>query len=151
MYRTILQEGTDEFVEKNSRFIGYAKPVENEVEAKEYIDFLRQKYYDARHHCSAYILGEQAPIQRYDDDKEPSGTAGIPMLNVLKKENLTNVCVVVVRYFGGTLLGTGGLVRAYTQGCKVALQKAKIVEMKEYKKIELSYEYTYHGELEYFF
>lgn len=145
MYLSIFQDGSDEFIEKKSKFIGYSFVVTTEEEAILKIDEIKSKHKDATHNCSAYIIGEDKLIQRYNDDGEPSGTAGVPMLEVLKKENLTNVLVVVTRYFGGTLLGAGGLVRAYTKATKIAIDAARVVEMREHEEIGISYEYTFHG------
>mgnify|MGYP000532589685 CR=1 FL=1 len=114
-YRTIYQGGEDEIVEKKSRFIATVIPVENEEEALEFIEKTKKKYWDARHNCSAFVIGEHNEIQRSSDDGEPAGTAGHPMLDVLLGEGIHNTAVVVTRYFGGTLLGTGGLVRAYSK------------------------------------
>ena len=126
-YITIQRSASDEVTIQKSRFIGYANPCETEEEAQKFIQSLREKHRDAKHHCYAYIIGQNSGIMRYSDDGEPGGTAGMPMMDVLKKEGIVNCCVVVVRYFGGVLLGTGGLVRAYTQGCKIALQAAGLV------------------------
>lgn len=112
-----------EFVEKRSRFIGHVWPVESEEEARGYIEAMKKKYYDARHNCWCYRIKEGG-VERYSDDGEPQGTAGQPMLNVFQREEVTNVCCVVTRYFGGVLLGAGGLVRAYTQSAKDALDAA---------------------------
>ena len=144
-YNGILENGTDEFIEKKSKFIGYAFKVENEEEALEILEKIKKKHNDATHNCSAYIIGEDKLIQRYNDDGEPSGTAGVPILEVLKKEDLTNIMVIVTRYFGGILLGAGGLVRAYTKGAKIAIDASKKVEMTEYNNISIKYDYTYHG------
>ena len=114
--------GEDEFVEKKSRFIGRVWPVETEEEALERIAQMKKQHYDATHNCWAYVLKSGA--MRFSDDGEPGGTAGNPMMQVLQKENLFNVCCVVTRYFGGTLLGAGGLVRAYTKGAKIAVDAA---------------------------
>jgi len=128
-YLTIQKNGCDETVIQKSRFIGYAAPCATEEEALQFIRSVREKHRDARHHCYAYIIGRNRGIMRYSDDGEPGGTAGMPMMDVLKNEGVVDCCVVVVRYFGGILLGTGGLVRAYTQGCKTALQASGIVRM----------------------
>ena len=117
--------GEAELVEKRSRFIGHVWPVESEEEARACIESVRKQYYDARHHCWCYRIKEGG-VERYSDDGEPQGTAGQPMLNVFQREEVTNVCCVVTRYFGGILLGAGGLVRAYTQGAKSALDAAGI-------------------------
>lgn len=128
-YLTIRGPGSDEVVIQKSRFIGCAVPCSSEEEAQAFIRSIREKYRDARHCCYAYVIGRNSGIMRYSDDGEPGGTAGMPMMDVLKNEGIVNCCVVVVRYFGGILLGTGGLVRAYTQGCKIALQAASVVRM----------------------
>ena len=113
-YRTIYQGGEDEIVEKKSRFIATVIPVENEEEALEFIEKTKKKYWDARHNCFAYVIGERGQLQRCSDDGEPNGTAGKPMLDVLLGNELRNVAVVVTRYFGGTLLGTGGWFGLFT-------------------------------------
>ena len=113
-YVTILEPGTGEIVEKKSRFIGYVSHVESEEEANLFITGIKKRHYDARHNCYAYTVGEEQPLMRFSDDGEPGGTAGKPILEVITGNKLCNVCIVVTRYFGGTLLGTGGLVRAYT-------------------------------------
>lgn len=148
MYKSIFQRGEDEVVIKKSRFIGYGCPVSTEEEALEFIKEIKDRHRDATHNCSAYIVGEKSEIQRYNDDGEPSGTAGIPILSLLKKESLTNTCVVVTRYFGGIMLGAGGLVRAYTQGAKIAIDKSLIVDMEEFFNVSLSYDYSLHGTME---
>ena len=117
-----------EFVEKRSRFIGHVWPVESEEEARGYIEAMKKKYYDARHNCWCYRIKEGG-VERYSDDGEPQGTAGQPMLNVFQREEVTNVCCVVTRYFGGVLLGAGGLTRAYTKGAKDALDAVGISTM----------------------
>ena len=122
-YKTIKIENSDEFVEKKSRFIGYAKPLVTEDEAIEFIKKIRAKHPDATHNVYAYKVRENN-IQRYSDDGEPQGTAGMPVLNVIKMSGATDLCVVVTRYFGGILLGAGGLVRAYTKGAKIAVDAA---------------------------
>ena len=128
-YLTVSNTACDEIVIQKSRFIGYAAPCNTEEEAHQFIQKIREKHRDARHHCYAYVIGLNSGIMRYSDDGEPGGTAGMPIMDVLKNEGVVNCCTVVVRYFGGILLGTGGLVRAYTQGCKIALQAANIVRM----------------------
>ena len=127
-YKTVRREANDEFVEKRSRFIGYVKPVSTEEEATAFISQIRSRHWDARHNVYAYSLRE-GNIKRYSDDGEPSGTAGMPVLDVMVKNGIVDVCVVVTRYFGGVLLGTGGLVRAYSQGCKLALDAGEIILM----------------------
>ena len=130
-YKTLKEYGEKEIVIKKSRFIGKAMPVETPEEAIEFINGLRKKYPDATHHCYAYIIGENSGIMRYSDDGEPGGTAGIPMMEVLKMRQIVNAVVVVTRYFGGVMLGAGGLVRAYTQGCVEALTAAKVAVMEK--------------------
>lgn len=128
-YRTLRQSASDEFIINKSRFIGYAAPCETEAEALAFLQSIRTKHKDATHNCYAYIIGQNAGIMRYSDDGEPGGTAGLPMMEVLKHQGVVNCCCVVTRYFGGVLLGAGGLVRAYTQGAVVALKAAQVVEM----------------------
>ena len=123
-----------EFVEKRSRFIGHVWPVESEEEARAYIEQMKKKYHDARHNCWCYRLKEGG-VERYSDDGEPQGTAGQPMLGVFQKEGVTNVCCVVTRYFGGVLLGAGGLVRAYTQSAKDALDAAGISVVRRWVEV----------------
>lgn len=147
-YRTIFQYGEDEIIINKSKFIGYAKPVRTEEEALEFIDEIKQKHRDATHNVSAYVLGENSNIQRFNDDGEPSGTAGIPMLEVIKKEDLRNTVLVATRYFGGIKLGGGGLIRAYTKTAKIGLDAAKVILMKKFKLLKLEFEYTILGKLE---
>ena len=128
-YITVREEASDEVVIMKSRFIGYAAPCETEENALAFLRRIKEKHRDARHHCYAYVIGLNAGVMRYSDDGEPGGTAGLPMMDVLKNAGAVNCCVVVVRYFGGVLLGTGGLVRAYTLGCKIALEAAGLVRM----------------------
>ena len=143
-YRTIAQAAQDEFVEKRSRFIGYARPVQTEEEAQAFIAEMKSRHWDATHNVYAYILRE-GNIQRYSDDGEPQGTAGIPTLDVLQKSHVTDVAVVVTRYFGGILLGGGGLVRAYSHGASIALKAAGIITMKECSLLVLSCDYSRYG------
>lgn len=147
-YKTIHSFGWDEIVIKKSRFISYAKPISCVEEAVSFIEEIKTKHKDATHNVPAYVFGENSNIQRYSDDGEPSGTAGIPILDLIKKEDLRNVVVVVTRYFGGIKLGTGGLVRAYTKGAKAALEVAKIVDKVLYKKIKVRVDYTLYGKVE---
>ena len=124
---TLYKGGTGEIEEKKSRFIATIEPVSSEEEAASFIAALKKKYWDARHNCSAFIIGVSGEKTRCSDDGEPSGTAGRPMLDVLSGEHITNVCVVVTRYFGGTLLGTGGLVRAYSAAVREALKCCEVI------------------------
>lgn len=128
-YKTVRQAACDTVIINKSRFIGYASPAATEEEALAFLQQVRQQYKDATHHCYAYVIGLNAGIMRYSDDGEPGGTAGMPIMEVLKAQGVVNVCVVVTRYFGGVLLGAGGLVRAYTQGCAIALKAAEVVTM----------------------
>ena len=124
-YYIPTQAAESEFVEKRSRFIGYIKPVETEAEARAFVEEIKKRHYDARHNCWCYLLREGGVV-RYSDDGEPQGTAGQPMLGVFEKEGIINLVCVVTRYFGGILLGTGGLLRAYTKGAKDALDAAGV-------------------------
>ena len=128
-YKTLRRAASDEFIIHKSRFIGYASPAQTEEEALAFLQSIRVKHKDATHNCYAYVIGRNAGVMRYSDDGEPGGTAGLPMMEVLKAQGVVNCCVVVTRYFGGVLLGAGGLVRAYTQGCAVGLKAAQVVTM----------------------
>ncbi len=130
-YLTLKKPAEDRLTIQKSVFIGQASPCVSENEALEMIRRIRDKYKDASHNCYAYIIGKNEGILRYSDDGEPGGTAGLPIISLLRSEKLVNCCVVVTRYFGGVLLGTGGLVRAYTQGCRIALDAAGIVRMEQ--------------------
>ncbi len=147
-YRTVFTFGEDEVIINKSKFIGYASPIDSEEEALKFIDEIKAKHRDATHNVSAYVVGENSNIQRFNDDGEPSGTAGIPALEVIKKEDLRNVVVVVTRYFGGIKLGGGGLIRAYTKGAKIGLEAAKIVEMVVHQKLKIKLDYTLYGKIE---
>ena len=150
-YKIIYKEGTGELVEKKSRFIARIRPVKSEEEALAFVEETRKKYWDARHNCYAYIIkGEGAtPTARCSDDGEPSQTAGKPMLDVLMGEELIDVCAVVTRYFGGTLLGTGGLVRAYSRAVKEGLANAQILEKKQGVRMEVTTDYNGVGKIQY--
>ena len=145
-YKTVKLNTNDEFVEKRSRFIGYCKPVTTEQEAIDFINKIKKDHWDATHNVYAYSLRE-GQIKRYSDDGEPSGTAGMPALDVILKNDVVDVVVVVTRYFGGVLLGTGGLVRAYAKGCKVALEAANIVTMELCSKCKISCSYNQYGKI----
>ena len=145
-YRTIKEFNSDEYVVKRSRFIGYAKPVSTVEEANAFIAEIKAKHWDATHNVYAYILCEGG-VKRYSDDGEPQGTAGVPVLDVLEKENLVDVCVVVTRYFGGILLGGGGLVRAYSHSAKIGVDSAKIITMAHCVDVEAECDYTFYGKL----
>ena len=145
MYKTILKDAKAEIEIKKSIFIGHAFFVKSEEEALEILGRVKEEHRSATHNCHAYIIGEDGLTQRYSDDGEPSGTAGIPMLEVLKKEDMRNVLVIVTRYFGGTKLGAGGLVRAYTDAVVKALDEAKRVVRKNFTRTKIIYDYTFHG------
>ena len=145
-YKTVKEFSSGEFVEKRSRFIGWAKPVKTEAEALDFINKIKKEHWDARHNCYAYTLREGS-VKRYSDDGEPQGTAGVPMLDVLTKNEIEDVVVVVTRYFGGVLLGTGGLVRAYSKAAKIALDAAKEITMSVCSECTLSCNYNQYGKL----
>lgn len=145
-YRTVEFEAVDEFIERKSRFIGYVKPVTTQEAAIEFINEIKSKHWDATHNVYAYVLRD-GQVRRYSDDGEPQGTAGIPVLDVLLKENVTDCVVVATRYFGGTLLGAGGLVRAYSHTAKIALEAGSIVTMKLCKVLECTCDYNFYGRL----
>ena len=132
-YLTAAAEGRSEYIEKKSRFLGYVAPVETEEQAKALLESVRKEHYDARHHCWCYVLRSGA--KRYSDDGEPQGTAGQPMLAVFERAGIEDVFCVVTRYFGGTLLGTGGLCRAYTKAAKDALTDAGVLEMRAWSSL----------------
>lgn len=148
-YVTILEPGTGEIIEKKSRFIGYVRHVETEEEANAFVMEIKKKHYDARHNCYAYSIGEEQEVLRFSDDGEPGGTAGKPILEVITGEGLKNVCVVVTRYFGGTLLGTGGLVRAYTDAAKECIAATDIVCKRMVVPLSIITNYTDLGKIQY--
>lgn len=148
-YRILVQGGEGEIVEKKSRFIATVRCVESEEEALAFIEEMKKKYWDARHNCHAFVVGENGGIQRYSDDGEPGGTAGRPMLDVLLGEGIRNIAVVVTRYFGGVLLGTGGLVRAYTQAVKAGLENSKVAWMRFGKVLDIETDYNGIGKILY--
>ncbi len=148
-YKIVCAPGTGEITEKKSRFIADVAPAENEEEAAAFIEAVRRKYYDARHHCPAYIIGRNKEYTRCSDDGEPQGTAGKPILEVLNAAGVTNTVIVVTRYFGGTLLGTGGLVRAYTEAAKAGLANAGVATMRYGAEILILTDYTDLGKVQY--
>ena len=150
-YKTVYEGGTGEIVEKKSRFIANVRPVETEEEALAFIEEMKKKYWDARHNCSAYILGERQEQMRCSDDGEPSQTAGKPMMDVLDGAGLTNTAVVVTRYFGGTLLGTGGLVRAYSAAVQEGLKNSRIITKYWGTELMVDMDYNGIGKLQYLF
>ena len=129
VYKTLLKAASDEVVINKSRFIGYAAPVKTVEEALAFLDRIRTRHRDASHNCYAYIIGQNAGMMRYSDDGEPGGTAGMPIIEVMKARGVVDCAVVVTRYFGGVLLGAGGLVRAYSHTCALALNAAQVCEM----------------------
>lgn len=147
----VYKGGQGEITEKKSRFIATVRSVESEDEAVSFINETKKKYWDARHNCSAFVIGKRQELTRCSDDGEPAGTAGRPMLDVLLKENIHNAAVVVTRYFGGVLLGTGGLVRAYQQATKAGLSASEIIEKKEGAVLFIRTDYTGIGRLQYLF
>lgn len=150
-YKTVYEGGTGEIVEKKSCFIANVRPVETEEEALAFIEEMKKKYWDARHNCSAYILGERQEQMRCSDDGEPSQTAGKPMMDVLDGAGLTNTAVVVTRYFGGTLLGTGGLVRAYSAAVQEGLKNSRIITKYWGTELLVGTDYNGIGKLQYLF
>ena len=145
-FRTIKEDGKVQEEIKKSRFICHAKRVYSEEEARVFITAIKKKHYKATHNCSAFIIGERSEIKRTSDDGEPSGTAGVPMLGVLENHNLTNVCMVVTRYFGGIKLGAGGLIRAYAGSVALAVKEIGIIEIKEQAGIAIQMSYTQYQE-----
>lgn len=148
-YKEIYKGGEGEIVEKKSRFITTTLPVKTEEEALAFIEAMRKKYWDARHNCFAYVIGERGELQRCSDDGEPGGTAGKPMLDVLLGEEVRNIAVVVTRYFGGTLLGTGGLVRAYSSAVQAGLASSIIITRIPGLKLNIQTDYTTLGKIQY--
>ena len=148
-YFSVLDYSEAEQVVEKSRFITYTKPVYDENEAAEFIARIKKLNYDASHNVSAYVIGESSDIKRYSDDGEPSGTAGMPMLDVMLKKGITNTCVVITRYFGGIKLGTGGLVRAYTESTKMGLEASKIVEYREMRCYSITCTYDLAPKIQY--
>lgn len=148
-YETVYEGGIGEIVEKKSRFIAQVFPVKTEEEAVELIGQVKKEYWDARHNCYAFVLGAGGEITRCSDDGEPSGTAGRPILEVLTGRELTNILVVVTRYFGGTLLGTGGLVRAYSEAAKEGLKNSRLIKKQVGRRLDVYTDYNGLGKLQY--
>lgn len=147
-YLSVKEEAAAEYLVNKSRFIAYVRPVTTEEEAQHYIETIRKRHWDASHNVPVYVIGEKMQIQRFSDDGEPSGTAGMPMLDMLKKEGITNLVVVVTRYFGGVKLGKGGLVRAYTHSAKLGVEAAGIVSYEKLVRYRLTYDYSFHGKVD---
>ena len=148
-YQIVYEGGSDEIVEKKSRFIAHVFPVHSEEEAAGHIEQIRKKYWDARHNCHAFVIGPNNEISRCSDDGEPSGTAGRPILEVLQGQGIHDVLVVVTRYFGGTLLGPGGLVRAYSQATQAGLAASRVMTKQPGRKISIGTDYNGIGKLQY--
>jgi uncharacterized YigZ family protein len=147
-YRTVQGFGAKEIVIRKSRFIGHAAPVANDEEALRFIETIRKEHSQATHNCYAYVAGERDQFQKFSDDGEPGGTAGKPILEVIKHQRLRNIAIVVTRYFGGIMLGAGGLVRAYTDGAVAAIEAAVPVEMVLREHVHITVDYTWLGKLE---
>ena len=148
-YLEAYRGGEGELIEKKSRFIGDVYNIENEEDALYYINETKKKYWDARHHCYAYIIGNNNEIKRFSDDGEPSGTAGKPILDVLDKSGIANCLIIVTRYFGGTLLGTGGLIRAYSEAAKSGIEASGIMEVKKGIQAQIDADYNSFGKIQY--
>lgn len=147
-HKSVLKEAETERTIEKSRFIGYICPISMEDQAVAFIEKIKKKHWDATHNVPVYVLGENYHVQKYSDDGEPSGTAGVPILEMLKKEGITDVCIVITRYFGGIKLGTGGLVRAYTQSAKDALEAGVVVDKQVNSKISVAFDYHHHGKIQ---
>lgn len=147
-YKTVREFGSKEIVIKKSRFIGYAKPAQSEEEAIAFIEEIKKKHWNATHNCSAYCIGERDEIQKASDDGEPSGTAGKPILEVIKNQGRKNIVIVVTRYFGGIMLGAGGLIRAYSDGAVAAIEGAQPIEKVLHQQVLVEVDYTWLGKLE---
>ena len=148
-YLELVSGGEGEIVEKKSRFIGQIKPVYSEEEAYAFVEQIKKKHYDARHNCFAFSIGDEMPLLRFSDDGEPQGTAGKPILEVINGSGVHNICIVVTRYFGGTLLGTGGLVRAYTDAAKEALGNCETKRKQRIYPIKVTIDYADMGKIQY--
>lgn len=148
-YINLVKGGEGEIVEKKSRFIGQIAPVSTEEEAYAFVESIKKKHYDARHNCFAFSVGEEMPLLRFSDDGEPQGTAGKPILEVINGSGIHNICIVVTRYFGGTLLGTGGLVRAYTDAAKEALENCETKLIRRLFPVDIRTNYTDMGKIQY--
>lgn len=148
LYLTVKDAALAEYTINKSRFIANVQRVKSESEAVAYLNSIQKKYWDANHNCSAYIIGRDTACKKANDDGEPSGTAGRPILNVLERNNLTDLIIIITRYFGGIKLGAGGLIRAYGHSASLALEKATIVELVSFQKISLSFPYSDMGSIE---
>lgn len=149
-YKTLLRAGSETFIIKKSRFIGHGSPAKTEEEALSFLAEIRQKHKDASHNCWAYVIGRNAGIMRYSDDGEPGGTAGLPIIEVIRARAVVDCCVVVTRYFGGVLLGAGGLVRAYAQGSKAALDAGQVILMEDSVRFWAGMDYPLWGRAQHY-
>ncbi|WP_106766679.1 YigZ family protein [Paenibacillus faecalis] len=147
-YKTVRSSGSKEIVIKKSRFIGHVMPVETEEAAVAFIEEIKKKHWNATHNCSAYMIGERDEIQKQSDDGEPSGTAGKPILEVIRNQGLKNVAIVVTRYFGGIMLGAGGLIRAYTDGAVAAIEAGEAITRVLHREVFVELDYTWLGKVE---
>ncbi|MFC3748475.1 MULTISPECIES: YigZ family protein [unclassified Paenibacillus] len=147
-YRTVRAPGSQEIVIRKSRFIGHVMPVENEEEAVQFIEDIKKQHWNATHNCSAFMIGERDEIQRQSDDGEPSGTAGKPILEVIRSQGVKNVAIVVTRYFGGIMLGAGGLIRAYADGAAIALEAGEVITRVLRREVFVELDYTWLGKVE---
>lgn len=147
-YKTVRRAGEKEIVIKKSRFIGHVKPVESEEEAISFIEEIKKRHWNATHNCSAYMIGERDEIQKQSDDGEPSGTAGKPILEVIRNQGLKNIAIVVTRYFGGIMLGAGGLIRAYTDGAVAAIEAGEAITRVLHREVFVELDYTWLGKVE---
>lgn len=147
-YRTVRGPGSREVVIRKSRFIGHVMPVEKEEDAVAFIERIKKEHWNATHNCSAYMIGERDEIQKQSDDGEPSGTAGKPILEVIKNQGVKNVAIVVTRYFGGIMLGAGGLIRAYTDGAVLALEAGEVITRVLRREVFVELDYTWLGKVE---
>ncbi|AUO05263.1 hypothetical protein NS115_15865 [Paenibacillus jamilae] len=147
-YRTVRGAGNKEIVIRKSRFIGHIQPVQNEEEAVAFIERIKKEHWNATHNCSAYMIGERDEIQKQSDDGEPSGTAGKPILEVIRNQKLKNVAIVVTRYFGGILLGAGGLIRAYSDGAVAAIEAGDAITRVLHREVFVELDYTWLGKVE---
>lgn len=147
-YKTVRRAGDKEIVIKKSRFIGHVMPVESEEEAVSFIEEIKKRHWNATHNCSAYMIGERDEIQKQSDDGEPSGTAGKPILEVIRNQGLKNVAIVVTRYFGGIMLGAGGLIRAYTDGAVAAIEAGESITRVLHREVFVELDYTWLGKAE---
>ena len=148
-YKTVYEGGSGEIVEKKSRFIAHVAQASTVEEAQQFIDGIRKEYWDARHNCSAFSVGTGNPVTRSSDDGEPGGTAGKPILEVITGSGIRNIVIVVTRYFGGILLGTGGLVKAYTKAAKEGIRNSVIIEKRAGMQVEITTDYTDLGKIQY--